>query len=68
VIILENGVYKLKLKRGDLEIEAQGDKEWVEKKFLELAMVFQSGKSQPAKPQGLGLTTTLGETLSGLLG
>lgn len=33
---MDNMFYKIKVKKGDFEVEVQGDKQWVEEKFKEL--------------------------------
>ena len=36
--------YRIRVKKGELEIEVQGDKEWVEVKFKELSEEFKLTK------------------------
>lgn len=58
----ENMPYKMKLRQGDFEVEVQGDKEWVETKFAELAAqktVVSGAKITGAK----SMPGTLGEFL-----
>lgn len=54
-------LYKIKLRKGDFEIEVQGDKLWVENKFKELMtekISFPKAKEIPK-----GVAETLGEFL-----
>jgi hypothetical protein len=53
--------YKLRFKKGDFEVEAQGDKEWVEKKFSELMTKKTNVPSEENKKDFL--PETLGEFL-----
>ena len=39
--------YRIKVKRGDFELEVQGDKEWVESKYNEL--IAEKGLTQHEK-------------------
>ena len=54
--------YKIKVKKGDFEVEVQGDKDWVETKYKELTTVRIS---IPA-PEGIE-TETMPETLGEFL-
>lgn len=38
---MDNMLYKIRVKKGDFDVEVQGDKEWVEKKFKELTTDIQ---------------------------
>lgn len=54
--------YKIKIKRGDYEVEVQGDKDWVEAKYKELT----NEKDTPSIPKVIEIGTmpeTLGEFL-----
>lgn len=54
--------YRIKYRKGDLEVEVQGDKDWVEKKFEELTskeISIVEAKREEAK----GIPETLGEFL-----
>jgi len=59
---LNDGSYKIKLRKGDFEIEVQGDKDWVESKFEELTTKEISiAVAKVALPKGV--PETLGEFL-----
>jgi hypothetical protein len=59
---VENITYKIRFRKGDFEAEAQGDREWVEKKFKEL--VSEDFKaSLPKELSQEGMPDTLGEFL-----
>ena len=59
---MNNTSYKIKLKRGDFEVEVQGDKLWVESKFKELTTEEISILgAKEAIPRGM--PETLGEFL-----
>lgn len=47
---MEGLTYKIKLKKDNFEVEVQGDKEWVEKKFAELTSV--KGQGEPKHETG----------------
>lgn len=54
--------YRLKLKKGDFEVEVQGDKEWVESKFEKLT-TEQISIAGIKKAELRGMPQTLGEFL-----
>jgi hypothetical protein len=59
---LENITYKIRFRKGDFEAEAQGDRDWVERKFKEL--VSEDFKASLPKELSHGdMTDTLGEFL-----
>lgn len=59
---MDNMTYKINFRKGDFQVEVQGDKEWVEKKFKEL--ISEDFKaSLPKEPAKGGLPETLGEFL-----
>ena len=54
--------YRIKVKRGDFELEVQGDKEWVESKYNEL--IAEKGADSTRKAKEIGtLPETVGEFL-----
>jgi hypothetical protein len=54
--------YRIRLKRGDFEVEVQGDKEWVEAKYKELTS--EKSLSQALKSTEIGtMPQTIGEFL-----
>jgi hypothetical protein len=54
--------YRIRVKKGDFEVEVQGDKDWVEKKFKELTAESSSiGKKMEI--QNTDIPQTLGEFL-----
>ena len=62
--------YRIKIKKGDLEIEVQGDKKWVEAKFKELSDEMKSIKlvdftqpPTPSDPTPSGLPDSISEFL-----
>jgi len=60
---MDETTYKIKVRKGDFEVEVQGDKDWVESKYKELTTVEVV---IPAKETEIVLTTmpeTLGEFL-----
>lgn len=59
---MNDGNYKIKLRKGDFEIEVQGDKDWVASKFEELTTKEISiAVAKVALPKGV--PETLGEFL-----
>ena len=58
---MDNITYRLKFKKGDFEVETQGDREWVEKKFDEL--VTQKARASIEETGRGNLPETLGEFL-----
>lgn len=59
--VLDNKRYKIRIRKGNFEVEVQGDMEWVEKKFEELTTKELSIVETKALPQGM--PETLGEFL-----
>jgi len=59
---LANMPYRIRLKKGDFEVEVQGDKVWVENKFKELTTEKVS-IAGVVETQPVGLPETLGEFL-----
>lgn len=61
--ILNDIEYRIRLRKGDFEIEVQGDKDWVEKKFEELKTekISIAEVKEAEKPKGM--PETLGEFL-----
>jgi len=60
--VVSNIEYKIGFRKGDFEIEVQGDKEWVERKFSELISEdFKASLSRESKMTGM--PETLGEFL-----
>ena len=60
-------VYRIKYKKGDLEIELQGDRAWVEAKFKELAKTEQfkpTATDQPSSNPVTSEKTALPESLA----
>ena len=55
--------YRIKYRKGDFEVDVQGDKEWVEEKFAELTSkeIAIAGAKVPPKMEGM--PGTLGEFL-----
>lgn len=54
--------YKIRVKKGDSEVEVQGDKEWVEAKYKELTVEKGAGMT-PEFEESKSLPQTLGEFL-----
>lgn len=54
-------IYRIKYKRGEFEVEVQGDKDWVEKKFKELAQ--QAGIEKAPSVAAMGERAQEGEGL-----
>jgi hypothetical protein len=58
---MDNITYKIRYRKGDVEVEAQGDRDWVEKKFEEL--MSQKVKPRFEETQKSNMPETLGEFL-----
>lgn len=56
--------YRLKYVKGDFEVELQGDKEWVEKKFYELTNRTPVEQVDEKTPEEVELPKTLAEFLN----
>lgn len=54
--------YRIRVKKGDLEVEVEGDKQWVEDKFKELT-TKESYAPFPEKVEAEGMPKTLVELL-----
>jgi hypothetical protein len=59
---VDNITYKIRFRKGDFEVEAQGDREWVERKFKEL-LSEDFKASLPKELSREGMPDTLGEFL-----
>jgi len=59
--MVEN-LYRIRFRRADFEVDIQGDKAWVEKKFKELT-TMETAIVNVGKPKTKGLPDTLGEFL-----
>lgn len=57
--------YRIRLKKGNFEVEVQGDKEWVEQKFKELTSkeIKKGGDREEEHEETKGMPETLGEFL-----
>lgn len=63
---MENGLnYKIRLRKGEFEVEVQGDRQWVEHKFEELTTDGNEGKQAIFAPSASKkeIPNTLGEFL-----
>lgn len=58
---MAESTYRIKFRKGDFEVEAQGDKEWVEKKVAEL--ISQKSSTFPQGKKDENLPETMGEFL-----
>jgi hypothetical protein len=59
---VDNITYRIRFRKGDFEVETEGDKEWAEKKFKEL-ISEEFKASLPKELRREGMPETLGEFL-----
>jgi len=55
--------YRIRMRKGNFELEVQGDKEWVEAKFDELTTGENQEAPAPSEPSEEQIPKTLGEFL-----